>query len=99
MIVIDASALIEWLLQTRTGGRVQDRVYSAGEDLHAPHLLDLEVAQVMRRCVLSGVINRSRGEEALQDLRDFPITRYAHDLCDARMSSAPGHRARIEVVA
>jgi len=80
VIVIDASALVEWLLQTRTGGRVQDRIYSAGEELHAPHMLDLEVAQVLRRFVRIGVITLSRGEEALRDLRDLSLVRYPHDL-------------------
>lgn len=46
--------------------------------MHAPHLIDLEVAQVLRRYVRSSVVSAERGAEALGDLVDFPLTRYAH---------------------
>ncbi len=80
MIVLDASALIEWLLQTPAGTRVEERIFSAAANLHAPDLLDIEVAQVLRRYVAAGVITASRGQEALRDLLDLPLTRYPHDL-------------------
>ena len=51
MIVLHASAAIDWLLQTAVGQRIEKRIYSRSESLHAPHLLDLEVAQVLRRLV------------------------------------------------
>ena len=80
MIVLDASAAIEWLLQTAAGARVEDRIFSQVETLHAPHLLDLEVGQVLRRHVSAGVITASRGHEALEDLLDLSVTRYPHDV-------------------
>jgi predicted nucleic acid-binding protein len=80
VIVLDASAAIEWLLQTPTGTRVEERIFSAVPNLHAPHLLDIEVAQVLRRYVTAHIITASRGQEALQDLIDLPLTRYPHDL-------------------
>lgn len=80
MIVLDASALIEWLLQTPAGTQVEERIFSDATNLHAPHLLDIEVAQVLRRYVTAGIIPPSRGQEALQDLLDLPLTRYPHDL-------------------
>ena len=46
MIVLDASAAVDWLLQTPAGQRIENRIYSRNETLHAPHLLDLEVTQV-----------------------------------------------------
>jgi predicted nucleic acid-binding protein len=52
----------------------------ADETLHAPHLIDLEVAQVLRRYARSGVISAERGAEALADLAEFPLTRYGHDI-------------------
>jgi len=79
VIVLDASATIEWLLQTPTGAKVEDRIFLTTPSLHAPHLLDIEVAQVLRRYVAAHVITASRGEEALQDLADLPLTRYPHD--------------------
>ena len=44
MIVLDASAAIEVLLNTSAGARVAERLFAAGETLHAPHLLAVEVA-------------------------------------------------------
>src|SRR5208283_1556489 len=51
VIVLDASAAIDWLLQTAAGRRIESRIYSRGESLHTPRLFDLEVAQVLRRWV------------------------------------------------
>jgi len=76
--VLDASAAVEWLLQTAAGQRVEERVYSRNETLHAPHLLDLEVTQVLRRLALQGVISARRGEEAVRDLLELRLTRYSH---------------------
>jgi predicted nucleic acid-binding protein len=53
-------------------------LFAANETLHAPHLIDLEVAQVLRRYVRSAIISADRGAEALSDLVDFPLTRYPH---------------------
>jgi predicted nucleic acid-binding protein len=53
-------------------------LFAANETLHAPHLIDLEVAQVLRRYVRSAIISADRGAEALNDLVDFPLTRYPH---------------------
>ncbi len=80
MIVIDASALLEVLLNTPASGRVTERLFGQNETLHAPHLLDLEVAQVFRRYTLSGEMNADRGEQALDDLADLPLNRYPHDV-------------------
>jgi len=49
VIVLDASAAIEMLLRTLTGRLVETRIFSSGESLHAPHLVDLEIAHVLRR--------------------------------------------------
>jgi predicted nucleic acid-binding protein len=130
VIVLDASVVVEWLLQTPAGQRVEKRIYSRKESLHAPELLDLEVAQVLRRFAREGRISNSRAEEALEDLIDLRTTRYPHsallpriwqlrhDLsaydaayivlaerlaailltCDARLASAPGHSAAVEVI-
>jgi predicted nucleic acid-binding protein len=80
MIVLDASAAIDWLLQTAAGKRIDRRIYSRNVALHAPHLIDLEVAQVLRRLVSQHVVLAHRADEALQDLQDLRITRYPHDV-------------------
>lgn len=78
MIVLDASAAVDWLLQTPAGRQIEKRIYSGNESLHAPHLLDLEVGQVLRRLVRDAVIPARRGEEAIQDLLALRVTRYPH---------------------
>ena len=80
MIVLDASAAIDWLLQTSAGQHIEKRIYSRGETLHAPHLLDLEVTQVLRRLALQRVISAHRADEAVRDLLDLRITRYPHQV-------------------
>ena len=78
MIVLDASTAIDWLLQTPAGQRVDRRIHARNESLHCPHLMDLEIAQVLRRLVREAVISAHRAEEAIQDLLDLRITRYPH---------------------
>jgi predicted nucleic acid-binding protein len=79
VIVLDASAAIEWLLQSPAGVRIEKRIFSPSQTLHVPHLLDVEVIQVLRRYVREKTMSEQRGEEALQDLGDLPLNRYPHD--------------------
>ncbi len=79
MIVIDASALIELLLNTAIGRAVANRVRDDSQALHAPHLIDLEVAQVLRRLVSVGIITSARALQALESLADLGIARYPHE--------------------
>lgn len=78
MIVLDASAAVDWLLQTSSGQQIEKRIYSRNDSIHAPHLLDVEVAQVLRRLVREAVISAQRAEEAVEDLADLRVTRYPH---------------------
>ena len=78
MIVLDASAAVDWILQTSVGKNIEKRIYSHNESLHAPHLIDLEVTQVLRRLGLQRVISTHRADEAIRDLLDLRITRYPH---------------------
>jgi len=78
MIVLDASAAVDWLLQTPAGESIEKRIYSRHETLHAPDFLDLEVTQVLRRLALQGVVPARRADEAVHDLLDLRITRYPH---------------------
>jgi predicted nucleic acid-binding protein len=85
MIVLDASAAIDWLLQTPAGQRIENRISSRNESLHAPHLLDLEVTQVLRRLAQQNTISSRRAEEAVQDLTDLRIRLYPHTAFLARI--------------
>ncbi len=79
MIVLDASAAIELLLRTETGVRVEAQITLMGAHLQAPHLFDLEVAQVLRRYVAGAAITAQRGAQAMHELLDLPLTRHPHD--------------------
>lgn len=79
MIVLDASAVLELLLGTPSGVEVRAHVADAGTALHVPHLLDVEVAQVLRRYVRDGQLRSDEAAEALRDLRDLDLTRHAHE--------------------
>jgi len=80
VIVVDASALIEVLLRTSGAASVEKRLFASGETLHAPHLIDIETAQVLRRYAAGGEISGGRGRGALDDLYEFSLRRYPHDL-------------------
>jgi len=72
--------VLEVLLRSQTGLEIEKRIFSPQETLYAPHLLDLEVAQVLRRYCASGEMDAERGREAVRDLADIPINRYPHDV-------------------
>lgn len=129
-VVLDASALIEALLPDRRPDDLSRRL-SRAHVLHAPHLVDVEVASGLRRLVHAGVLSDDRARDILDDTAALPIRRYPHTplldrawelrenltisdgvyvalaealqcplvTCDARLASAPGHRAAIEVFA
>jgi len=83
VIVVDASALVELLLQTPLGIRVERRLVRGSDDLHAPHLVDVEITHALRRLVRMGELSASRAAEAIADLVDFDLHRYPHvDLLD-----------------
>lgn len=78
MIVVDASALLEFLLQTELGTRVEARLFRDDDEFHAPHLVDVEVTQSLRRLVRMGEVSSGRAAEALSDLGDFDLHRHGH---------------------
>jgi predicted nucleic acid-binding protein len=130
VIVVDASAVIEVLLRSPAGLRIERRLLSGRDSLHAPHLLDVEVVQVLRRYAAGRELSPERGTQALVDLADLPVHRYPHQFLlpriwelrqnvtaydaaylalaevlaaplltrDAKLASAPGHDAAVEVI-
>ena len=78
MIVLDASAIVEQLLDTLKGLQIQERCLSGDEGLHCPHLLDIEVVHVLRCYCQHGWLSAARALQAIEDLADFSLTRYAH---------------------
>jgi len=77
VIVVDASVLAPALGDdARDGDRARARL--RGEQLVAPHLIDLEVTSVWRRQLAGGRLDTRRAELALADLATLPLRRAAH---------------------
>ncbi len=79
MIVLDASAVVELVLGTEAGMEVARHLDDPEVGLHAPHLLDVEVAQVVRRYVMSGAVTEERGRLALESLQSLDVERHGHE--------------------
>ena len=79
MIVLDASALVELLLGTRSGRTIAARVADPAVSLHAPHLADVEVAQALRRYTRDGELDAVAARAALDDFRALELQRHAHE--------------------
>ncbi len=77
MIVVDASALIDLFLQTSPAATIAHILFAPGQTLHAPHIIDFEVAQVFRRYALAQEISSDRGQAVLSELAIFPMQRHA----------------------
>jgi predicted nucleic acid-binding protein len=78
VIVVDASALLEFLLQTSRGERVEARLFREEDELHAPHLVDVEITQGLRRLVRTGEVASGRADEVIADLTDLDLHRHPH---------------------
>ena len=68
------------LSRGRAAGAIEARVFAQGEPPHAPALIDLEIAQVLRRQVSSGLMTERRGAASLEVWRAFPVLRHGHEL-------------------
>ena len=70
--------MVEVLLGLPKADQLMDRIFADAQTRHAPELLDVEVTQVLRRYERNGGMSSARALQALSDLADFPIVRYAH---------------------
>lgn len=75
MIVVDASAMVEALVGRAPADGL---LHALSGDVHAPHLLDVEVTSVLRGLERGGVIPPEAALTALDDFSAFTIVR--HDL-------------------
>ncbi len=77
-LVLDASVVVDLLLDREPYSSEIARQLRRARVLTAPHLLDVEVTQVLRRFMLKGELTPHRAQQAIQDLLDLPIQRYPH---------------------
>jgi predicted nucleic acid-binding protein len=80
VIVVDASAVLDLLRRVPGADAIELSLFASGETLHAPHLIDVEVAQAARRLAAARQLDESRGGQLLADLVAMPIRRYPHRL-------------------
>ena len=79
MIVVDASALTELLLQTPRGSRVEARLFRGADALHSPRLPGCgDRAERSGGSFRARQLPADRAQEALDDLAHFNIRRHAH---------------------
>jgi predicted nucleic acid-binding protein len=79
VIVLDASAVVRFLLGLPGALSVEQRIGIPGESLHAPHLMPLEVTQAVLRYEASGQVETARASQAIGDLSDLSVVYYPHE--------------------
>lgn len=67
-------------MRTAAAEAVEERMFERDETLHAPHLIDIEVAQGLRRYALAGRIDPAHGRAAMEIMAGLPLRRYPHDV-------------------
>jgi predicted nucleic acid-binding protein len=77
LIVLDTSAAIEFLAGLQHGEWVESEIL-ADPDLHAPHVIDIEVVGVFRRLARERRIADERATAAIEALIGLDIVRYPH---------------------
>ena len=78
MIVVDSSVVIELVLSTPDGFRIEQQIAGQSGPAVAPELMDLEVLQVLRRQVRLNQISPDRAKFAVESLRVLPVRRMQH---------------------
>jgi predicted nucleic acid-binding protein len=78
VIVLDASAIFELVTRTARGSVVARRIADPEVALHAPHLVDLEVVQTLRRYERSAELDEGQAAEALRAFMDLDLERHEH---------------------
>jgi predicted nucleic acid-binding protein len=98
MMVLDASALIELLLGTDQGRAIAGRIDDPRLGLHVPHLVDVEVAQALRRYVREGGLDAASAAAALDDLRSLDLERHGHESLLDRVWALRGNLTAYDAV-
>lgn len=80
MPVVDASVLVEFLSGGEHAESVEERLDAEEHVLWAPHLIDAEVGQALRRWVRQGKLTADAARRALWEVSDLPVERVEHEL-------------------
>jgi predicted nucleic acid-binding protein len=74
-LVLDASAVVEYLLGSEPGQRIGARMAQDG-DLNVPHLTGVEVASALRTAAMARSIDLATARFAIDGFRDLPASRW-----------------------
>lgn len=85
MIVLDASAALDWLLWREPLAESVEIRLRAASGIHVPHLWMVEVMQVLRRHVHRGALDQTRAAATLDMAMGVPTQRYAHEPLSQRI--------------
>jgi predicted nucleic acid-binding protein len=83
-LVVDASVVVAALVDTGADGIWADRIFGS-DSLVGPHLLPVEVANVLRRAALAGDISADPASLAHGDLLKLRIDLFAYEPFAARV--------------
>lgn len=84
VLVVDTSAILAALAGRPRIPALGERLATDGE-LHAPHLIDVELIHALRRLVMKGGLSEDRAEDCRTDFADLTIIRYPHQPLADRM--------------
>lgn len=98
MIVLDASAVVELLLNTPRAVALAARLGSPLETLHAPHLVDLEVVSALRALEARRLITPPDAARAVTELLGLGLIRYPHDPLLSRVWQLRGNLTSYDAV-
>ena len=76
MIIVDTSAIVETLAGSAPDAALVHRL--ATDDLHAPHLLDVEVLHTLRVLITRRAATADKIEAARHAFEHLALTRYPH---------------------
>lgn len=85
MVVVDASALVDLLLAQPAAEALADLIFGAGDVIAAPHLIDPEVLQTLRRLLRVGEIDAYQADAALELFPYIVIERHPHHMFRQRV--------------
>jgi predicted nucleic acid-binding protein len=85
MLVLDASLVLELTLRSTKGALATRMILHEGEELHAPHLIDIEFTHTLRRMVREKELDARAAQQTLDDFLDLALERHAHTTFIARI--------------
>ncbi len=77
MLTVDTSAVLAALVERPHDSALVRRLSDDG-DLHAPHVIDVEILQALCGLVRGGKLSADRAADVRTDVADLAITRYGH---------------------